>query len=399
MNFVYISPNFPDAAWKFCAALNNNGVRVLGIGDEAYDRLKPELKAALTEYYKVSNLENYSEVYRGVAYFAYKYDRIDWIESNNEYWLEQDARLRTDFNVCTGMKMDTIGAVKEKSEMKKYYAAGGIRTARQIKASEGFEAVTRFAQDAGYPLFAKPDVGVGANGAFKLQNQNEVWFFYQNTRDVNNYVIEEFVTGDICDYDAIINSKGEPLFESWSVCPPSIADIVQYRLDSPYYVQQEMNENLRYWGRQAVKAFGIKSRFVHFEFFRLDVAHRGLGNVGDFVALEVNVRPGGGFTPDMLNYAHSVDVYKIWADMVAYDRRTTPDLHDDYFCQFVGRRDGVEYHLSHEQMMQKWGYALKQWDRVPDALSAAMGNQSYIARFKTWDEKEKFLFDATNRKN
>lgn len=108
MNFVYISPNFPDAAWKFCAALKNNGVRVLGIGDEAYDRLTPQLKAALTEYYKVSSLENYSEVYRGVAYFAYKYDRIDWIESNNEYWLQLDARLRTDFNVNTGLKLDAI---------------------------------------------------------------------------------------------------------------------------------------------------------------------------------------------------------------------------------------------------------------------------------------------------
>ena len=109
--------------------MKNNGVRVLGIGDQPYDELKQELKNALTEYYKVSNLENYSEVYRGAAYFAWKYDRIDWIESNNEYWLEQDARLRTDFNVTTGLKSDAINAIKEKSEMKKYYAKGGIRTA------------------------------------------------------------------------------------------------------------------------------------------------------------------------------------------------------------------------------------------------------------------------------
>ena len=48
MNFVYISPNFPDAAWKFCAALKNNGVRVLGIGDQTYETLTPQLKNALT---------------------------------------------------------------------------------------------------------------------------------------------------------------------------------------------------------------------------------------------------------------------------------------------------------------------------------------------------------------
>jgi len=393
MNFVYISPNFPDAAWKFCNALNNNGVRVLGVGDQPYDELKQELKNALTDYYKVSTLENYSEVYRAVAFFAWKYDRIDWIESNNEYWLEMDARLRTDFNVCSGIKLDTIDSIKEKSEMKKYYALGGIRTARQILAKEGFEKVKRFAEDAEYPLFAKPDVGVGANGTYKIVSEDDLQAFYNENPDVNDYVIEEYVTGDICDYDAIIDSHGEPIFESWSVCPPSIADIVKYNMESLYHVERDMNENLRYWGRKTVKAFGVKSRFVHLEFFRLERAHRGLGNAGDFVALEVNMRPGGGFTPDMLNYAHSCDVYKIWADMIAFDRRTQPETNENYYCVFAGRRDGVEYVLDHNQMMQKYAYALKQWDRVPDALSAAMGNQSYIARFKTEDEELQFERD------
>jgi len=397
MNFVYISPNFPDAAWKFCAALKKNGLNVLGIGDQPYDELKPQLKEALSEYYKVSNLENYDEVYRGVAHFAWKHGRIDWLESNNEYWLEQDAKLRTDFNITTGLKTDKIYAIKEKSEMKKYYALGGIRTARQIKGSEGLEAVKHFSEDAGYPLFAKPDIGVGANGTYKLENEAQLEAFYKENAHADQYVIEEYVTGNICDYDAIVDSKGKPIFESWSVCPPSIADIVKDNLDSTYYVEKDMNENLRYWGRQTVKAFDVRSRFVHLEFFRLDTKHKGLGNVGDFVALEVNMRPGGGFTPDMLNYAHSCDVYKIWADMVAFDKIQKVTEPDDYFCVFAGRRDGVKYRIDHDGMMKKYAKALMQWDRVPDALSPAMGNQSYIARFRTEEEKEQFLADIYDR--
>ena len=164
--------------------------------------------------------------------------------------------------------------------MKKYYAEGGIRTARQIKASEGFEAVKHFAYDAGYPLFAKPDVGVGANGTHKILDEGDLWHFFQTSTQVNQYVIEEYVTGNICDYDAIIDSHGNPIFESWSVCPPSIADIVAQNLDSPYYVEKDMNENLRYWGRQTVKAFNVRSRFVHLEFFRLDRAHRRTAGAG-----------------------------------------------------------------------------------------------------------------------
>lgn len=398
MNFIYISPNFPAAAEKFCTALKDNKVNVLGVGDQPYDELTPALKAAMTEYFKVKDLANYDEVYRAVAFFAFKYGRIDWIESNNEFWLELDAKLRTDFNVNTGLKSDYIDAIKEKSLMKKYYAEGGIRTARQIKASEGLEAVRAFAKEAGYPIFAKPDVGVGACGTYKIEDERGLEVFFRDEHEYMNYVVEEYVTGNICDYDAIIDSKGQPLFESMSICPPSIADIVKNRLDSVYHVEQEMNENLRYWGRQTIKAFGVKSRFVHLEFFRLDRAHRGLGNKGDFVALEVNMRPGGGFTPDMLNYAHSTDVYKIWADMVAFDRRTIADPHKDFYCVFAGRRDGVEYHLSHEDLMQKYAYALRQWDRLPDALSDAMGNQTYIARFSTEEEKDQFIADVCNRK-
>ena len=398
MNFVYVSPNFPATAWKFCTALKANGVTVLGIGDQPYDELTPNLKDALTEYYKVSDLANYDEVYRGVAHFAWKYGRIDWIESNNEFWLELDAQLRTDFNVTTGIKNDAILAIKEKSEMKKYYAMGGIRTARQIKANEGKEAVRTFAEEAGYPIFAKPDVGVGACGTYKITNDKELELFFHTAPDYQQYVVEEYVTGNICDYDAIIDSKGQPLFESMSICPPSIADIVKDNLDSIYHVEKDMNENLRYWGRQTIKAFGVKSRFVHLEFFRLDRAHRGLGNVGDFVALEVNMRPGGGFTPDMLNYAHSCDVYKIWADMVAFDRRTQPESNENYYCVFAGRRDGVAYHIPHDELMQKYAYALRQWDRMPDALADAMGNQTYIARFATEEEKDAFIHDVENRK-
>ncbi len=390
MNFVFISPTFPQKYWQWCNALKNNGVTVLGIGDTPYDELCPELKDSLTEYYRVDNMEDYDQMYRAVAYLAHHYGKIDWIESNNEYWLEQDARLRTDFNVCTGLKSDHIMSIKEKSEMKKYYAQGGIRTARQIRADQGMKAALKFAGEAGYPLFVKPDIGVGATDSFKINNEEELTDFFYH-KHYTEYVIEEFVTGDICTYDAIINSKGEPLFESMCVCPPSIADIVNYNLDSTYYVEKEINENLRFWGRQTIKAFDVRSRMVHLEFFRLNRIHKGLGNVGDFVALEVNMRPGGGFTPDMINYAHEVDVYEIWAEMVAYDQRRLPDPHNDYYCVFVGRRDNVEYVHSHPDIMQKYAYALKMWEKMPQILSAAMGDQTYVARFKTKEEMNEFL--------
>lgn len=129
-NFVFISPNFPEIYWKFCAELRNNGMRVLGIGDCPYWELKPELRDALHEYYKVSNMENYDEVFRAVAFFTYKYGKIDWLESNNEYWLMRDAQLRTEFHITTGPMIEDMAKIKYKSAMKAYYAQAGLKTAR-----------------------------------------------------------------------------------------------------------------------------------------------------------------------------------------------------------------------------------------------------------------------------
>ena len=98
-NVIFISPNFPTNYWQFCRELRNNGMNVLGIGDQPYDELSRELRDSLNEYYRVDSLEDYDAVYRGVAFFIHRYGRVDWLESNNEYWLERDAALRTDFHI------------------------------------------------------------------------------------------------------------------------------------------------------------------------------------------------------------------------------------------------------------------------------------------------------------
>ena len=112
MNFIFISPQFPKHYWNFCDRLQKNGVNVLGIGDTPFDELHDELKNSLTEYYFVADLKNYEEVFKAVAFFSFKYGKIDWIESNNEFWLETDAKLRTDFHVTTGEQFENIKRIK-----------------------------------------------------------------------------------------------------------------------------------------------------------------------------------------------------------------------------------------------------------------------------------------------
>lgn len=391
-NFVFISPNFPTNYYQFCRELKKNGLNVLGIGDQPYDELLPELKDSLTEYYKVGSMENYDEVYRAVAFFISRYGRIDWLESNNEYWLERDAMLRTDFHITSGFQVEDMPRIKYKSKMKEYYQKAGIATARYHMV-DNFDACRAFIDEVGYPVVVKPDNGVGASHTYKLTSDDELRAFLNEKEPDVSYIMEEFIHAEVNSYDAIIDSNGEPMFETGNVTPFSIMDIVNDNDNSIYYIVKDLPEDTRRAGRATVKSFGVKSRFVHFEFFRLTQDQPGMGKQGDVVALEVNMRPCGGFSPDMMNYANSTDVYKIWADMIAFDRSTKP-CGTHYFCAFAGRRDGKNFVLSHEALAGKYAAQMKMMTRIPDALAGAMGNQMYVAAFPTREEMNAFYEDA-----
>ena len=396
-NFIFISPNFPTNYWQFCRELKNNGLNVLGIGDQPYNELLPELKESLNEYYKVSSLENYDEVYRAVAFFSFKYGKIDFLESNNEYWLEQDARLRTDFNICTGFKNEDMPRIKYKSKMKEYYQKVGIPVAKYhlVDTPEGCR---EFIEKVNYPVIVKPDNGVGASHTYKISNDDELADFFSTKEPEVSYIMEEFIDAEINSYDAIINSKGEPVYEAGNCTPNSIMDIVNNLDNSLFYIVKDLAEDTLDFGRKTVKSFGVKSRFVHFEFFRLLSDHEGIGKKGDLMALEVNMRPSGGYTPEMHNFARETDVYKIFADMIAFDSTLkTEGAH--HFAAFAGLRDGKDFVLSPEQIREKYAANLKMERRIPDALSEAMGNQMYLATFDTEEEMNKFYADVTEVKS
>lgn len=390
-NFLFISPNFPENYWMFCRELKKNGLNVLGIGDQPYEELSQGLKDSLDEYYKVSSLENEEEVYRAVAFLIFKHGRIDWLESNNEYWLERDARLRTAFHITSGFQEDDIPRIKYKSRMKEYYARVGIPTER-YHLVDTMEGCRKFIEEVGYPVVVKPDNGVGASHTYRLENQEQLEEFMQTKEADVSYIMEEFVFAEVNSYDAIIDSHGNPIFETGNVSPVSIMDIVNNEDNAIFYIVKELAGDTRQAGRATAKSFNVRSRFVHFEFFRLQKDQEGLGRKGELVGLEVNMRPSGGFSPDMMDFACTTDVYKIWADMIAFDKT---EMHpgERQYCAFAGRRDGKRFVLSHEAVMEKYRQNIRMEDRLPEVLADAMGNQIYIAVFPTRHEMENFFQD------
>ncbi|MBM6966857.1 MULTISPECIES: ATP-grasp domain-containing protein [Bacillota] len=388
MNFVYISPSFPKNFYQFCNRLKLNGVTVLAIADTPYDQLSEELKNSIDDYYQVYSMENYDEMIKAMGYFIFHYGHIDWLESNNEYWLEQDAKLRTDFNITTGIHTNHIEDIKCKSKMKKFYEEAGVKTARYHLVTNLDEGL-QFIEKVGYPVVVKPDNGVGAAKTYKISNQDELEKFYQEEH-VTQYIMEEFVNGLIISYDGIANLDKDIIFETSHVFPNPIMDVVNDQSSMYYYSLREIPYDLKQAGHACVKAFYTAGRCFHMEFFKLLEDKEGLGKKGDIIGLEVNLRTPGGYTPDMMNFANDIDVYQIYADMVTKGY-SEYDHHRPYHCVYCGRRDGITYTHSHEDIISQYHFDLVMCERMPDILSGAMGNFTYTARFENMEQVDAFV--------
>ena len=384
MNVVFISPNFPLYYYNFCKNLKIRGVNVLGIGDAPYESLPQHMIDSVTEYYKVGSLENFYEVEEACRFFNQKYGKLDWIESQNEYWLETEATLRKIFGVNSGTKIDDMAPMKYKSKMKDVYKSCNIPVARYILIST-YENAINFTREVGYPVVVKPDNGVGASSTYKLENDDELSYFFATKDNNTTYIMEEFINGHVETFDGITDSNKNVLISASHVMLHSIMDTVNTCSDTAFYFQPFEGKDIEFIGKKVVKAFDTRSRYFHFEFFRLEEDKEGLGKKGDLVGLEVNMRAPGAYIPDMINYAYDVDTYALWSDVLIYDKIFV-DVNRKYVVGYASRRNGVDYTHSYEEIKDKYKDKIKIDTEVPEALAAAMGNHVFI--FRTEKEEE-----------
>ena len=100
------------------------------------------------------------------------------------------------------------------------------------------------------------------------------------------------------------------------------------------------------------------------------------------------MRPPGGLSIDMFNYANDIDVFRGYAEIVAtneYNEATTRPYH----CAYVSRKNQNQpYHYSNDAIREKLGAGLVSIQSIPGIFAQIMGDEGYIIR--TPDKKELF---------
>lgn len=368
MNVLFISPNFPPSYALFCTSLRARGATVLALGDAPYAELRPELRAALSEYVHLPSLERYDDAYRAVAGLIYRYGRIDHIDSLNEHWLPLEARLRADFNV-RGLRPTDLVQQRAKTGMAEVLLGAGLDPPRG-EPVQSPEQVRAFARERGFPLIFKPDVGVGAELTFPVRNERELDEALK--QPLAGFVVQEFITGRVTSFDGITDHDGRVLFTSSFVYRAGVMELLRDRMDVYYYTRREIPEELDRQGRAMVSAFKLRGRLFHAEFFELAD--------GSFRPLEMNLRPPGGFSLDLINYTFDADAYALWADVVT-GRDAEPWSHPrKYHCAHVSRRREKRYRYDARALASMLGPSLVLTRPMPGPLATAMGDDLFIVR-------------------
>ena len=372
VNFVFLSPYFPVNYYRFCVALKRAGANVLAIGDLPYDQLRNELKDVLTEYYRVDDLHLFDQLRDACGHFVRKYGPINGLESHNEYWMETDARLRSEFDI-PGVRQSQIGLFKSKLRMKETFAEAGIAVAAGTSVFNQDQA-EQFCAAHGYPVILKPDVGVGAVDTYRVDTAAELAAFFAVPRP-QAYIIEQFIDGRIETFDGLVDASGGIVFYTSHIYQYGIMEIIRDNLNAAFHSLRQLPDDLTEAGQRALAAFGLRARFFHLEFFRRPD--------GSLIGLEANMRPPGGPILDMFNFANDFDIYQEWANMVVQGRFNkhlyNPQCRK-YFCGFAGRKFNRSYALSHEALLSRYGRFIAAHESLPPLYSTSMGDYFYLIR-------------------
>jgi hypothetical protein len=381
VRILYLSPAFPPNSHLFCVAARSRGASVVAGGDVPESVLAAHARDALEAYVFEPRMGEYEVLLGVVRRLLAEHGPIDFVESNGEHWLEVEGRLRDDLGI-EGLTAHDVRRLRSKLAMAEVFDETGVARVPGIRCSSP-EAVRAFVAEHGLPLVFKPDSGSGATATFRVSTDAELDAAL--LLSLEGHVVQPFVEGDIVTFDGLVDRQGRGVFCTSHAYDRGIMELRAGALDGFYYSLRSIPPALEQIGRQALAGFGLRQRFFHLEFFaRPD---------GSYVALEMNVRPPGGFTTDMMNYACDFDVYGLWAAVIVGDSLDGFSYQRKFHTAHAGRRRERAYEHPPEALAGELGDTLVAVAAVPDAFAVTMGNTAYLLRHPRLEP----LLDAIRR--
>ncbi len=320
-NVVFVAPFAMEATLRFVgAAASLPGVRLAVLSQDPAAALPESLRSRLVAHEQVRDGLDARQIVAGVRALERRIGPVTRAIGMLEQLMVPLAEARAELGL-PGLRPAAARLFRDKSLMKDALARAGVPCARHRLVAGAADAA-QFVREVGFPVVVKPPAGAGAKGTFRVDHLEhlEQALALHRPAPGREVLLEEFLTGAEHSFDCVF-VDGRPVWHSISRYLPSPLEVletpwIQWAVLLPRHIDGPEYAAIREAGPRAIAALGLETGVAHLEWFRRPN--------GTAAVSEVGARPPGAQFCSLLSYAHDIDFYAAWAQIVVYGRFDPP---------------------------------------------------------------------------
>ena len=363
MNVVFVAPYAMETTLRFARRTGElSGVRLGVISQEPGDVLMRELGGNMQAFERVNDALDPDELQRAAraigSHFGGKIERLLGVLEQ----LQEPLAVVRERMQIRGMDLAEARNFRDKARMKDALRASGIPCARH-KLCRSDEEAHAFAREV-LPLVAKPPAGAGARNTQRIDSpaQLAAWLQAFPPTPEQPLLLEEFVQGKEHSFDSVM-LNGKLVFSSISEYTPGPLEVmenpwIQWCVVLPRNVDGDGFDTIRREGARALAALGMVTGLSHMEWFR-----RADGSIA---VSEVGARPPGAQFTTLLSFAHDLDFYRAWCELMVHETFAPPQRNWSVGAVFLRGQGGNRVSRVHgvEELKKELGELVMQ-ARIP----------------------------------
>ncbi len=296
------------------------GVRLSVVAQDAIEKFPADFRQLLAGFRQVGDGMAIADLTAGVEALARELGPVDRLLGILEPLQEPLASVRERLRI-RGMDAPTARNFRDKAQMKELFAAHDLPCARHRLCASVDEAV-EFAHQVGYALVAKPPAGAGAKATARCEDEVGLRKFMAGSRPGpgREVLVEEFMQGREFSFDSV-TLHGQHVFHNISCYYPTPLVVmenpwIQWCVVLPRDLNSPEFGDIQRIGPRALSTLGMWTGMSHMEWFRR--------NDGSIAIGEVAARPPGAQFTTLMSYAHDIDMYRAFAQLMVFETWTPP---------------------------------------------------------------------------
>jgi len=261
-----------------------------------------------------------------VSYLA-RWQPIDRIVALDEFDLENAAYLREHLRI-PGMGLTTIRYFRDKLAMRGKAQGSGVPVPEFIHVLN-HQALNDFMARVKSPWLLKPRSQASGIGMKKINEPHELWPYLDQLGDAqSNYLLEQFVTGDVFHIDSIVSERQVVFAEAHAYGTPPLNTSHDGGVFTTGTLPRDSAEAKALYrlNREVIESLGLVRGVTHTEFLRAR-------EDGKCYFLEIAARVGGAYITDVVEAATGINLWREWARLEVGSGKSPyslPAIREDY---------------------------------------------------------------------